>query len=379
MARRMTNVRERKQGGYELRFTYEGKRYSVYGATPTECKDAEIEKRKELDAGITGNNITLNNYYNEFIRQKKQHVKVSTVVEYKKQYDNHIKSALGGKCIKNIERRHCLALQKEVSEKVSDTTANIVMVTLHSILKGAVMDEIIMKNPADNIPAIKTDKGKQARTTIHRALTIKETSDVLNDMSDKWEYELFIFLFTTGCRIGEAGALHWGDINYTDNSVFIQRTITKDDESRMIEGDTAKTDSSTRKIPLSSITVEALHSQYNKMTARFGLQTSSDNVFLTTTGLLLYSAVVNAIIERSLKRLAKKKIIIEPFTVHCTRDTFATRCAESGMNMNTLKEILGHSSITMTADLYAHVLPVTKVTELQTVNTGITYTFPTMA
>ena len=51
----------------------------------------------------------------------------------------------------------------------------------------------------------------------------------------------------------------------------------------------------------------------------------------------------------------KPKIEIKPFSVHAFRDTFASRAVRAGIPPNTLKEILGHSSLAMTMDLYAHV------------------------
>ena len=55
------------------------------------------------------------------------------------------------------------------------------------------------------------------------------------------------------------------------------------------------------------------------------------------------------------------------FTLHTTRHTFATRCIESGMAPQTLKAILGHSTLSMTMDLYAHVLPDAKLEAMASV------------
>ena len=51
-------------------------------------------------------------------------------------------------------------------------------------------------------------------------------------------------------------------------------------------------------------------------------------------------------------------------------ELFATRYIEEGGNMQTLQKILGHSSLAMTADLYAHVLPNTKQQEMQQIENG---------
>ncbi len=59
---------------------------------------------------------------------------------------------------------------------------------------------------------------------------------------------------------------------------------------------------------------------------------------------------------------------MERITSHAFRDTFATRAIESGMNPKTLQSILGHASIKMTMDLYAHVMEDTKIEEMQKVS-----------
>lgn len=71
----------KRADGFENRFTVDNVRYSVYGSTIRECQEKEIEKRKELAAGLYHSNdtITLNQYYDEWIAQKKLQVKPSTI------------------------------------------------------------------------------------------------------------------------------------------------------------------------------------------------------------------------------------------------------------------------------------------------------------
>ena len=70
-------------------------------------------------------------------------------------------------------------------------------------------------------------------------------------------------------------------------------------------------------------------------------------------------------------------IEFEPMTMHTLRHTFATRSIEAGMKPNVLQKILGHSSITITMDLYVHTLGEEKVKEMEkieeklSVNTGV--------
>ena len=59
---------------------------------------------------------------------------------------------------------------------------------------------------------------------------------------------------------------------------------------------------------------------------------------------------------------------IEPFSAHCFRHTFATRCFESGIAPKTVQAYLGHASLQMTMDLYTSVMPKQMETEMDKVS-----------
>ena len=74
--------------------------------------------------------------------------------------------------------------------------------------------------------------------------------------------------------------------------------------------------------------------------------------------------------QREIKRIVGKIVndgheLKTHVTMHVFRHTFATRAIEAGMPPQVLKTILGHSSLAMTMDLYSHVLPDTKASEMQ--------------
>ena len=62
--------------------------------------------------------------------------------------------------------------------------------------------------------------------------------------------------------------------------------------------------------------------------------------------------------------------MIDRFTCHAFRDTFATRYIEEGGSAQVLKTILGHSSLSMTMDLYSHVMPDTKQKEMELIDSA---------
>lgn len=91
---------------------------------------------------------------------------------------------------------------------------------------------------------------------------------------------------------------------------------------------------------------------------------SENRIFVSVYGKMVDNSIVNKAIRSALARLEGKGKLIEDFTVHALRDTFATRYIEQGGSPQTLKTILGHSSLAVTMDLYSHVLPNTKQKEM---------------
>lgn len=85
---------------------------------------------------------------------------------------------------------------------------------------------------------------------------------------------------------------------------------------------------------------------------------------MSVYGGIVNNHAVNRAIAAVLGRLEEQGRPISHFTAHALRDTFATRYIEQGGNPQTLKAILGHSSLAMTMDLYSHVLPNTKQKEM---------------
>mgnify|MGYP002513120839 CR=1 FL=1 len=91
---------------------------------------------------------------------------------------------------------------------------------------------------------------------------------------------------------------------------------------------------------------------------------NDNRVFVSVYGDIVRNNALNRAISSALSRLRDQGKPIERFTAHTLRDTFATRFIEQGGNPQTLKMILGHSSLSMTMDLYSHVLPNTKQKEM---------------
>lgn len=371
MARLPQGVRKRKDGLLEKRFTVSGHRYSVYAPTVKSLSEKEIELREQikLTQYKTNANITLDQYFTEWMERKKTTTKSNSLLTYRRIYNNHISERLGKCKLSKLERRQIIKLQSDLLDQgKAPSTCNYVVTVLCAILNDAVKDEIILRNPAQSIKGIK--QTEKATDTTHRALTIEEQKLFMAESKESYYYTVFAFALCTGARLGEIFALTWGDIDYKNDVISINKTATFDADGKQTTG-TPKSESGNRQIPLTPIARQVLEMQKEKMGNIYQINHNECVIFPSVFGKMLRNCVINSEIKSVLKRLDAKGIHIEPFTAHAFRDTFATRYIEQGGTMQTLKTILGHSSISMTMDVYAHVLPNTKAEEMNKIQIAI--------
>lgn len=370
MAKQVQGARKRADGKLEKRFTIDGKRYSVYGRSNKELAKKELELRKKIDAGSYKKNktIILDEYFEEWKKRKSASVKTNTIRTYNNFYKTYIADTLGKCKVRELEKRQCQKWFDNLDSEFSANTKNTALRVLKAMLNDAVSDEILEKNPASSIRLCKADKVK-ASETIHRALTEQEQRDFMQEMKSDFFYEYTALALCTGMRTGELSALSWKDIDLKKNVIHVRHSVTFTEDGKIIIG-TTKSDKSNRDIPITETIKEILDSQKKKcMLVRSSLDTDNivdfeNRVFCTCYGNIVRDGVINSAIAKTLERLENQGKHIDKICCHAFRDTFATRFIEQGGNPQTLKALLGHSSLAMTMDLYAHVMPNTKHDEM---------------
>lgn len=362
-----TGIRRVKSGRYEKRFMVNGVRYSVYGKTVRECIDKETERRVQIAAGTyrDNDNVTLNDYFKEWKGHKAATVSPATMHVYETYYIHHIKRPLGRYKVRAIERRQLVNLFSRIAEKSSIYTANTCRNLLSQIFQSACYDEVIPNNIVKTIPTMKDRDATPARDTIHRALTDSEITVFMKAAKGQYYYNDFRFMLATGVRAGECSGLEWKDIDLKNRVIHINRTTTKDSTGKLIIGKTTKTKKSRRAIPINREVAAILEEQKAQNTALFGKVIKINGlVFPNTKGNPTPTGVYNTTIDNVLnayRRANEKRPIahrgpgLSHFSVHAFRDTFASKAAAAGVPLNVLKELMGHSSYAMTADLYGHI------------------------
>lgn len=236
---------------------------------------------------------------------------------------------------------------KKTCKNYSQNVIDKLYMFLGKGFKIAFSERIISLNPMDN-ESIKKPKSK-VETQKVEALTIEDQKNlikILRGSHHKYKNIILLALYT-GMRIGEVLAITRNNINLEENTLIVEKTLTRDKNDKVILGDTTKTIAGKRTIFLNDNSISVL-----KEVLR--------NNLLNTYNLVFYNYEKNTFITPNeincyLQRLNEKYKICPHIHTHMLRHTFATRCIESGMQAKVLQQILGHKKISTTLDTYTSV------------------------
>jgi integrase len=188
--------------------------------------------------------------------------------------------------------------------------------------------KLIFDNPMLQVDPV-THKYKTGK-----ALTLEQQKEFMRVISKNRLRPLYVFYMLTGCRRSEALTVKWSDVDYDNGTVCIKGT---------------KTDNAIRIIPLFDELRELLNIIPKKGGYIFGYTANK----------------VKMNFQRMLLKLPFK------FRLHDLRHTFATRCLENGIKINTVQKWLGHSKASTTADIYTHVTTAFELEEVKRFNSRL--------
>jgi len=355
MAPHGENIYKRKDGRWEGRYIKgydaEGKAKPgyVYGKTYKEAKEklTFAKANTKAEKKVVSSDMTVSDWFDRWLERQKR-IKRSSYTTYSSNINKHIKKKLGKIKLKMLTEEH---IQKFVDELLCELAPKSVR-SVFSILRLG-LDEAYEKNFVSDV-CRKTKLPKVKRKEV-KVFTKQEQKKIENyiEKSEKMNDIGILICFYTGIRIGELCALTWENIDLKRGVISIENTLyrvksEKGNKKTELKISTPKSESSVREIPLPKFLI-----------AKFEAIKSGSGFLINKKGKFIEPNVYS---RRYKKILAELDIPYRKY--HSTRHTFATRALEIGMDVKTLSEILGHSSPTVTLNLYAHSLPEHKRKEM---------------
>lgn len=372
-----TGENQRKTGLYQYRYnTPDGKRHTVYATTLTELRQKEKDIQKDLDDGmqISAKSVTLNDMFEMYFKGKTE-LKQSTRSNYLYLYKKHIRDTIGKKKITDFKFSDINNFYKYLLDDIGFKPHSLesVQTLLHPVFELAVRDCYIRTNPTNGIMT-EIKKARHWETPKRHALTVSEQERIIEFVSNS-EYKgwlnLLVVLLGTGMRISEACGLRWEDCDFINDVINVNHNlIYRVDENGKANFHitTPKTNAGIREIPMLTAVRKALLDEKEKQMLTGFNKTVVDGysgfIFMTRDG----NVTSQHNVTRAIKRIVEKcnedesekaktenrePLLVRDFTAHNLRHTFCTRFCENESNIKVIQEIMGHSDVQTTMNVYA--------------------------
>ena len=342
--------RNRYAGQITLEIDGIKKRKTVYGKTKTEAKNRMRELQIQALAGnlhLKHSPLTTTVYElaEKMIERQLALNEIRDSTYYRKMETLKMLKDISNTPLRDVTEDMLVSFFK-AKIYYSQSTLNKMHQLLGNVFKKAIKEKIIIKNPLDDIPCPKSRK-KQIPV---RALTLDEQKRLLTILTteDIKYSEIMLLSLYTGMRVGECCALKSEDIDFSNKTITISKTVARGELGNHTIHDT-KTQAGTRTIWISD--------QMSKLLSCIVDVRKSGYLFLSETGNYITTQQVNYFFSKALKNYAiLDSSVFGKITLHSLRHTFATRCIESGMPAKVLQTLLGHTDINITLNIYCSVL-----------------------
>lgn len=355
-------------GGKRKKFT---KTINIEGKTEAARMNiAEVELAKfitsvETNTYVEPSKMTFKDLADKWIKDYGEtNLAPKTLYRYKEMLDSRIIPAMGHMKIEKIKPLHLLDFYKNLQENgirkdkkkggLSPQTIKHHHRLIHTIFETAVNDwHILAYNPASDIKPPKVQKNE---AQFYEENDIQALLFALDTLSkEELKYKLAVYIdISTGLRTGELMGLKWENINMDDGTFKVVETTQYLPKMGTFKKD-PKTETSKRMLAL-PIPVLDMLKQYKAQQAeqklKYGdLWHNTGYVFTQKNGLPMNTYTVNHWFFKFLEDNNLKKI-----TFHQLRHTNATMLLKTGMDLKSVSHLLGHSNVSTTGNIYAHVL-----------------------
>lgn len=278
----------------------------------------------------------------EWLSLKQTYLKHSSYVKYEYIIEHHLLPHFKNISCKKINNQLIFDYFKSLrNENLSSSTLSIVKYVLSSILDYGTKNYNLSKVDFRQIKITSTKREKNVLTEQDR------NKIIMYIKSNKTPLAIGMLLaLYGGLRLGEICALKWEDVDIKNDLIYIKGTAArlKNDKSSnsktSVVIQTPKSSSSCRQVPLPKFAMKYVK-DYSK--------NKKDNCFVLSNKTKIYEP---RRLERQFLLFCRKSDIQSTF--HNLRHSYASECVKQNVEIKTLSEILGHSNVSITLNLYVH-------------------------
>ncbi|MEN6459783.1 MAG: tyrosine-type recombinase/integrase [Syntrophomonas sp.] len=344
------------------------KKHFVYGKSRKEAAAKKKAWEDELKKGLLpkAGKMTVEDWLDIWLdTYAKIRTRQNTFEGYKRIIDNHLKPTLGKRILNELRPEHVQKMINERLERGNKRTkgelgarqVEYIYAVLHMAMERAVKNGLVIRNVCDVV-----DKPRVIR---HEFMpwTVEETNKFLTSTKDSRLFPLYLTAWGTGLRRAELLGLRWDDIDLKRGTLTVRRVLVRIKGGHKFQE--PKTKKSRRTVPLPHAVTEELKSWKARL-AQEELKWRGKHKELKPEDIPQFNPNKQVFpdelgqpmnpefVSRSFKRdLGKAKL--PEIRFHDLRHGHATMLLELGEDLKVISERLGHSTITMTADIYGHV------------------------
>ena len=333
-------------------FRYMGKRYERSSTKSQRDADRNADKlRKELEDGSIGlsGKMRVKAWAYEWLETyKKPIITEKSYKNYKRHIEKIILPQIGGLRLNEVADVH---LQRILNGRAGNSYSDVrhLRDTIKAIFKKARASRLIVYDPAEFLEMPASTKGTR------RSLTEYEREIFLKVADTHHSGLMFKTMLYCGLRTGEVAALSWKDIDYKGHRINIVAAM----ESGRDVMKAPKTTAGIRTVPIpDDIYDDLLARKGDPFDPVFTQQTNGKRHTESSRNKAWKNIMRNMdiMMGATVYRNEIKVSVIAPDLVpYCLRHTYCTDLQNKGVPINVAKYLMGHSSISVTANIYTHI------------------------
>jgi len=356
MAKRRGNlegtIHQRKNGSWRAQVTIDGRRLSYSAKTRLYVQEWLKKTIQEIDNGMTysSTKININKFISNWLTSKRTSLQPATWTHYNQLSQKYIIPAIGSTKIRSLTPRLIQDLyDRLLANGVGIQTVVKIHTVLHSALNHAAKTGIISSNPASNVIPPKVPFREME--TFNES---QVTSMLIAAKGNRFQ-ALYQLAVTTGMRQMELLGLKWSDIDWSRQTLRVERQLIRPD-GEGIKFSHPKTKYGRREIALGPQTIDVLRDHFQRQLIEKDI--ASENWI--EQGLVFTNSFGGPLHPRNLLRDFKtflKNVGLPMIRFHDLRHTAASLMLNHGIPLIIASRRLGHARPSITLDMYGHMIP----------------------